>query len=146
MLLPENLSYRSTGLGALVIREETTYLLPVGCPTDSLHELTRQNYAMIALRYRLILLLSSPGGFDLPTSPAWRNLYQRSIRPGDPRPDLHGPADTQNLCEDNMGKYEGPLGVPGPPEYPPSLLIQYGREPEPYFNKGNGVPDSQLHS
>ena len=40
MLLPEDLYNRSLGICALVIREETTYSFSVGCPTDSLPELS----------------------------------------------------------------------------------------------------------
>ena len=52
--------------------------------------------------------------------------------PGDMHPDLLGPADTHRLYEDDMGKDGGPLGVPGPPEYPPSFRSQYGREVAPH--------------
>ena len=51
--------------------------------------------------------------------------------PGDPSLDLPGPADTQRLCEDDVGKDEGPIVVTGPPEYPLPFRSQYGREAAP---------------
>ena len=39
--------------------------------------------------------------------------------PGDLGSDLSGPTDIECFREDNMGKDEGSLGVPGTPEYPP---------------------------
>ena len=57
MLLPEDLCNWLPGFSALVIREETPYLLPVGCPTDILTELNRQHCVMVAPGYRLIPLL-----------------------------------------------------------------------------------------
>ena len=59
--------------------------------------------------------------------------------PGDTCSDLHGPMDAQSLREDNMGKDEGPLRVPGPPEYPSPLHIQDCRELDPYCARGRGV-------
>ena len=64
--------------------------------------------------------------------------------PGDPGSDISVPVDTQCLCEENMGKDEGPIGVQGLPEYPLPFLSQYGRELVPYCARGSGVPASQL--
>ena len=66
--------------------------------------------------------------------------------PDDPYPDLLGPADTQHLREDNVVKYEGPLGVPDPPKYPLPFRSQYGREAAPYCTRECVVPASQLRS
>ena len=39
VLLLEDLCNRSPGLGVLVVQEEATYLLPVGCPMDVLPQI-----------------------------------------------------------------------------------------------------------
>ena len=64
--------------------------------------------------------------------------------PGDLCPDLPSPADAQHLRECDVGKDEGPLGVPGPADYPPPFLRQYGRKEVPYCAIGRGLPASQL--
>ena len=111
VFLPENLCNRSTGLCALVIWEETPYPLPVGCPTDCLHYLTRQYRVMVALGYHLTPLISSDGGPALTGSPFCLCVsYQACVEnpipevhlPGDPCLDLPGPADTQSLREDDV--------------------------------------------
>ena len=151
--LPENLCNQSPGLGALVIREETPSTLPVGCPTEGLSDITRQYLAMLLLGYHLILLLSSVCGTSLPVSPLCLSFsYQACMEtplpefhlPGDPLQDLLGPKETQCLCEDDVGKDEGPLGVPGPPDYPLPFRSQYYCEAAPYCSRGRGVPARRL--
>ena len=151
VLLPENLNNRLPGLCALFIREEAPSPLPVGCLTDSLTQLTRKYRVMVSSGYHLILLISSAGGPDLPGIPFYlRVSYQACMDtpltevhpPGDPCPDIPGHADTQHICEENVGKDEGPLVNPGPPEYPPPFCSQYGREAAPYCARGRGVPAS----
>ena len=66
--------------------------------------------------------------------------------PGDPRLYLLGSVDTHNLREDNVGKDEGLLGVPGPPEYPPPFRSQYCCEAATYCDRGCGIPSSRLRS
>ena len=104
--------------------------LPVSCPMDSLPQIIRQYRVMVSSGYRIIFLLSSTGGLVLPFIPfslivSYQAFMETPLPkfhpPGDPCPDLPGPADTQCLCENDMGKDEWPLGVPGPPEYPPPL-------------------------
>ena len=153
MLLLYNPSNRLPGLRVLVIQEEVPSLLLDGCPMDSLLRITRQYHAMLALGYRLILLLSSAGGSALPGTPFRLSVsYQASVDtplpkvhpPGDPGSDLPGPADAQRLCEGDVDKEEGPLRVPGPPKYPPLFGSQYGHEAAPYCAIGCGVPSSRL--
>ena len=64
--------------------------------------------------------------------------------PGDPCSDTPGPADTQRLCEDDVGKDEGTIGVPTPANNPPSFRSQYGLEAAPYCARGRGVPAGRL--
>ena len=118
---------------------------------DGMPKLTRQYRVMVALGYRLIPLLSSSGGPVLPVSPFRLGVsYQACMEtpllevhlPGDPCPDLLGPTETQRLREDNIGKDEGPLGVPTPSENPPPFCCQYGREAAPYCARGRGLPAS----
>ena len=106
------------------------YTLPFGFPTDGLPELTRQYCVIVTPCDGLAILLSSTVIPALTDSPFHLGIpYQACMDiplpevhlPGYPRPDLLGPADAQPLCEDNVGKYEGPLGVPGSTEYPPPL-------------------------
>ena len=52
--------------------------------------------------------------------------------PGYPVLYVLGPADTQRLCEDDVGEGEGPIRVPTPVEYPPLFRSQDGREAAPY--------------
>ena len=54
------------------------------------------------------------------------------------------PADTHRLCEDDLGKDKGPLGVPGPTKNPPPFCRQYCREAAPYCARGCGVPSGQM--
>ena len=130
MLLPNNLCKWFPGICTLVSREDTPSPLLVSYPTDSLPQLTRQYLVMIALGYHLILLLSSAVSSSLPGCP-FRLIvsYQACVEthlpelhpPGDSGSDLSRPTDTQRLCEDNVNKDEGSLGVPGPTKYPPPL-------------------------
>ena len=59
--------------------------------------------------------------------------------PGDPHPDLLGPADTQRLCNNNVSKDEGSLVVPTPTKNPLPFHSQYGREAAPHCTRGRGV-------
>ena len=81
----------------MVTREETPAPLPVGCLTDGLPQITRQYHIMVALGYRIILLLSSDGVSALPGCPFHLSVsYQAFMEtpfpefypPGDPCPDL----------------------------------------------------------
>ena len=116
VLLPENLRNWSPGLCALVIWEETTSPLPVGCLTDGLPQLTRKYRVMVSSGYRLILLLFSAGGPALPFSSFRLSVsYQACMEtpipevhsPGDTCPDIPRPADAERLCEDDVGKTRG---------------------------------------
>ena len=148
-ILSENLCNRSPGIRALVIRKETPSTLPVGCPEDSLPELIRQYRVVITPCNDLVLLLSSTSGPALPGSPFRLCVpYQARMDtplpevhpPGYLRPDLLSPADTQRLCEDDVGEDKGLLRFPTPAEYPPPFRSQYGREAAPYCARGRGIP------
>ena len=154
VILLENLSKRSPGLRALVIQEETPSPLPVGCLADVLPQLIRQYCVMVALVYCLIFLLFSAGRSELPGCTLRLSVFYQACTdtplpevypPGDPGLYIFDPTNAQHICEDNMVKDEGPLGVPCPPEYPPPFYSQYGHEPAPYCTRGCGVPASQLH-
>ena len=123
VLLPEDLYNRVARFLCIAHPEGGTLPLPVVCPTDGLTELTRQHCVMVALGYRLILLLSARGGSDLPGGPFRLGiLHQYRMEtplpevhpPGDLRPDLLVPTDAQRLREDDGGKDKGSLGVPTP--------------------------------
>ena len=109
---------------------------------------------MVASGNRLILLLSSAGGSFLPGCPFRLSVsYHADVEtplpevqpPGDPFLDLPVPADAQHLFEEDVGKEEGPIGVPGPPEYLPPFHSQYGRKAAPYCTRVPSLPDSRLH-
>ena len=97
---------------------------------------------MVAPGYRLLLILiPDRGGSALPGGPFCLGvLYQDRMDnplpefhlPSDPRPDLLGPADAQHLCEDDIGKDKGYLGVPTTAKNPLPFHRQYGREAAPY--------------
>ena len=96
VLLPENLSNRSPGLGALVVREEIPSSLPVGCPTYSLLHITRQYCVMVASGYPLILLLSSSGGSAFPGCPL-RTIVSYQACVDTPLPEVHLPGDLNRI-------------------------------------------------
>ena len=82
---------------------------------------------MITPHNGLILFLSSTGIPALPGGPFRLGIpFQACMDtpllvvhpPGDPRLDLLGPMDTLNLRKNDVGKHEGPLGVPTPAENP----------------------------
>ena len=140
VLLREDLCNRLLGSGALIVLEETPSPLPVGCLTDGLPELPREHCFVVALGYRLLLLLSAAGGSDLPGGPFRLGITHQARMetplpevhaPGDPGPDLLGPADAQRLCEDDMVEYKGFLGVTAPFNYPLPFHSQYGCEAAP---------------
>ena len=93
-------------------------------------ELTRQHSVVVTPCNSLVILLSTTGGPDLPGG-SFRIGIPHQARmdtpllevhpPGDPRPDLLGPADSQRFCKNNVGEDEGPLRVPTPAEDPPSF-------------------------
>ena len=71
----------------------------------------------------IVLLFAAEGGPDLMCSPFCPGVpYQARMlaplpefhAPGDPVPDLPGPADAQRFSKNNVGKDEGSLGVPTP--------------------------------
>ena len=108
---------------------------------DGLPHLTRQYRVMVALGYRLILILSSTGSPALPDSPFRLSVSYQAYKetplpevhpPGDSCPDLPGPTDNQRLREYDVGKYEGPLRIPGHPKHPPPFCNKYGREAAPH--------------
>ena len=92
---------------------------------------------MVAPGYRLFLLLSARGGSAPPGGP-FRLCIPQQARvetplpevnpPGDPRPDLPVPVDTQCLHEDNMGEDKGTLRVLTPVDYSLPFHGQDGRE------------------
>ena len=125
MLLPEDLCNRLHGFGALVVREETPSPLHVGCLADGPMKLNRQHLIMAAPGYRLILLLPAIGGPALSGGPFHLGIpHQSPVEtslpevhpPGYPCQDLPVPLNTHHVCEDDVGKNEGPIEVPGPPE------------------------------
>ena len=90
VLIPEDLSNRLPGFYALVIWEETPYLLPVGYPTDGPPYLTWKHCVMVASGYRLILLLPATGGPDLPGGPFRLGVtHQACVET--PLPEVHLP-------------------------------------------------------
>ena len=80
---------------------------------------------MIAPGNRLILLLPTISGPDLPGGP-FRLCVSYQSRVETPLPEVHlphypgpyllGPTDSQRLCKNNVGKDKGYLGVPGHPK------------------------------
>ena len=74
-------------------------------------------------RHGVVLLLTAEGGPALAGSPFRLGIpHQASMlsslpevhAPGDPCPDLLGPADSQHLSQHDVGEDEGSLGVPTP--------------------------------
>ena len=121
MLFPENLCNRSPGFSALVILEETPSPLPVGCPTDGLAKLPQEHSLVKTPHHGIVLLLAAEGGPALTESPFCLGIPHQTLMlaplpevhsPRYPCLDLMGPADIQNLCENDVGKDEGYLGVP----------------------------------
>ena len=96
---------------------------------------------MVDLNYGFVLLITAGGGPTLSGSPFRLGIsYQTRVlvplpevhAPRDTVPDISGSEDAQHLCENNVGKDEGSLGVPTPTENPPLFLCQYCRELAPY--------------
>ena len=123
VLLLEDFCNQSPGFRALVFQKETPSPLPVGCPTDSLPDLPQEHCLVKAPRHGVVLLLAAEGGSSLTGSPFCLSLPNQACMlsslpevhaPGDPGPDLLGPADAQPLCKNNVGEDEGSLGVPTP--------------------------------
>ena len=120
MLLLEDICNRSPGFSALVIREETPSPLHVGFLTDGLPEIYQEHCLVEAPRHGIVPLLTAEGGPTLAGIPFRLGVpHQASMfyplpevhAPGDPGPDLTGPADAQRLGQHNVGKNEGSLGV-----------------------------------
>ena len=116
---------------------------------DGLPELIRQHCVVIAPGNRLILLLSNTGGPALPGIPFLLSAsYQSRVEtplpevhlPHYPGPYLLGPTDAKRLCKNDVGLYEGSLGVTGPTKYPPPFHNQDCREVAPYCARGRGIP------
>ena len=104
---------------------------------DRLPELNPQHSVVVTLCNVLIILLSTAGGPTFYGSPFRLGVpYQDCVDtpllevhpPGDPRQDLLGPADTNRLRKNDVGKYEGPLGVSTPADNPPPFRSQYACE------------------
>ena len=96
---------------------------------------------MLATGYHHHLLLSAAGGPALLGGPFHLGIpHQARLEtplsevhpPGYTRPDLLGPADDKRLCEDDVGKEKGSLGVPTPVHYPLLFHGQDGREAAPH--------------
>ena len=153
MLIPEDICNRLHGFFTLIIWEETPPPLPVGCLTDVLSDLTIQHRVIVFPCNGLLLLLSVAGGSVFPGGPFRLGItYQAQMDipllevhpPGDPHPDLPGPADAQRLCEDDVGEYKGFIGVPTLFNYPFLFHVQYDREAAHNCYCGCGVPDIRL--
>ena len=104
---------------------------------------------MVAPGYRLLLLLSNTGGsylpggsfrFGIPHQARMKTPLPEVHLPGDPRPDLTGPADAQRLRKDDMREDKGYLGAPTPVNYPLPFHSQDGREAAPHCSCGRGIP------
>ena len=113
VLLPEDCCNLSPCRCALVIREETPSSLPVGCSTDGLPKLTRQQCVVVTPGYRLILILSDTGSPTLPgvifrlgvPHQAHMETPLPEVYPSsDPCLDISSPMDAQLLHEDDFGK------------------------------------------
>ena len=98
---------------------------------------------MIAPFYGLILLLPYTGGsalpggllcIGIPHQACVETPLQEVYLPGDPGLDLFCPPYTQRIFKNDMGKDDGPLRVPGPPEYPPPFRCQYCRKAVPHMD------------
>ena len=92
---------------------------------------------MITPGYRLILLFPATGGpfrFGVPYQARMETPPPEFHPPGDPRPDLLGPADAQRLFENDVGEDEASLGVPTPAKNPLPFHCQYGREAAPHYS------------
>ena len=90
---------------------------------------------MVALGYRLFPPLSAAGGSSLPGDPLHISITHQARMenpipevhlPGDPRPDLPVSVDAQHLCDDDIGKGKGFLGVTTPVKYPLPFHGHYG--------------------
>ena len=134
MLFPEELCNRSPGFSALAIWEETPSPLSFSCPTDGLHQLTRQHYVVISLRSSVVLFLPAHGGPALPGGPFRLGVsYQSRVEtplpevhpPRYPGMDILGPTDAQRLRENDVRKNMVSLGVPTLVKYPLPLRSQY---------------------
>ena len=110
---------------------------------------------MIATCYSLFLLLSTtgdpylPGGsfrLRMPHQACVDILLPEVHPPGDPRPDLLGPADFQRLRKNVVGEEKGLLGVLPTANNLLTFCCQYCREAAPHCACGRGVPASQLRS
>ena len=89
---------------------------------------------MVTPRNGLVLLLYStvspslydgPFNLGVPYQACTETPLPEVHPPGDPRPDLLGPADAQRLCNNDVVDYEGPLGVPTPVKNPLPFRCQY---------------------
>ena len=88
MLLLEDLCNRSPSFGALIIREETPSLLPVGFLEEGLTQLTQQHCGMVSQGFYLILLLLATGGAALSCCPFRLGVsYQACVET--PLPEVH---------------------------------------------------------
>ena len=85
---------------------------------------------MEAPHHGIVLLLAVEGGPTFTGSPFRLGIpYQAHMlaplsevhAPGDPGPDILGPADAQNLGQHDVGEDKGYLIVPTPVEEPPSF-------------------------
>ena len=144
VILPEDLCNRSPGFCALVIREETPSPLPVGGLTDGHPELPQEHCVVVALSYRLILLLPAGGGPALSGIPFRLGVPHQTCvldplvevnAPRDPCPDLSALADAQRLHKNDVDKKGGSLGVKTPYKNPPSFRSQDSRELAPPLHR-----------
>ena len=149
MLPPEDICNWSPGFSSLVIWEETPHPLPVGFPADGLPKLTRHHCVVVASCHCLDLLLDASGKPALPGGPFRLGVsYQARVETPLPEfhaphytgPDISGPADSQRLGKNAVGKYKGYLGVLTPAKNPPPFRIQYCCEAAHYCSRGRDIP------
>ena len=62
-----------------------------------------------------------------------------------PRPDIPVPVDAQRICQHNVGKDEGSIGVPTLVKNTLSFRGNYWCEPAPHCSWGRGVLAGLLH-
>ena len=96
---------------------------------------------MVAPGHGLLLLLSAAGGSALLVGPFRLGILRQARMetslpevhmPGDLRPDLPGPTDTQRLREEDVGENKGSLGVPAPGNPPLPFHIHNDRKAAPH--------------
>ena len=110
---------------------------------------------MVTPVHSFVLLLAARGGPSLPGG-SFRLSVPHRARVQNPLPEFHaprypcldllGPAYTQRLHEDDVGKDKGYIRVPTPTKNPPPFRGQDLREAAPQSYRGIVIPAFRLSS